>query len=66
MSVLSVFFPYLKHDKVMEKGGGGWGTKQVSEINTSSRVLTIKIREGDVMMGIMVCFMCGLEGKISK
>lgn len=35
------------------------GDKQVSEINRSSGVLTIKIMEGDVMTGRVACLMFG-------
>lgn len=52
--------------KMTEWWRGRGGTKQVSEINRSCGVLTIKIREGDIMMGMMARFMCGWEGKISK
>lgn len=39
---------------------------QVSEINRSCGVLTIKISEGDETTGMMAYFMFGWEGIISK
>lgn len=38
----------------------------MSEINRSSGVLTIKIRKGAIMTGMMACFVCGLGGKLAN